>query len=258
LIRIFTFVSDSDAYQEMRRSFEQGGFTGERATFAELHSRGAPGEPEPYSTITELVATVEEPFFVLCHQDVRIDQGHGIDQLISAVRVLEARDDRWAVAGNAGGSGSLKVIRSVTDPHGGAGDDSLPARVHSLDENFLVIRTGTGMACSRELSGFHLYGTDLCLNALEQGRQPYVIDFHVRHLSRGTKDAGYFVARDRLVARWSSRFTARYVRTTIDVLFLSRSRLLRTLLGSARARRIVKNRAAVRAVAGAVFAPREP
>lgn len=255
MIQVFTFVTDPDGYQEMRRSFEQAGFTGEHAAFTEFHGGGS-GEPEPYSTITGLVATLGDPFFILCHQDVRLDQGHGIDQLLSTIRELEALDDRWAAAGNAGGSRSLRVIRSITDPHGGGSGDSLPARVHSLDENFLVIRTGTGIGCSPDLSGFHLYGTDLCLNALEQGRQPYVIDFRLRHLSPGTKDAAYTTARDRLVTHWSSKFVARYVRTTVEVLFLSRLGFLMRVLGSARALRIVKGRAAVRATAGLALAPR--
>ena len=256
MIRIFTFVTDRDGYSQMRHSFEQAGFTSDRAAFTELTGTGQPGEPEPYSTITKLVADLSEPFFILCHQDLRLDQGHGIDDLLGAIRDLEERDDRWAVAGNAGGSRGLRVVRSLSDPHGGATDDRFPARVHSLDENFLVIRTGTGLQCSPQLSGFHLYGTDLCLNALDQGRQPYVIDFRIRHLSRGTRDAAYATARDRLVAHWSSRFVACYVRTTIEVLFLSRVGFLRSLMGPASVRHVVKSRGAVRMPAGALLAPR--
>jgi hypothetical protein len=256
LIPIFTFVTDRDGYSQMLHSFERAGFTSERASFTELTGTGGPGETEPYSAITKLASELTEPWFILCHQDLRLDQGDGIDDLIGAVRDLEERDDRWAVAGNAGGTRALRVVRSLTDPHGGPTDAPFPARVHSLDENFLVIRTGTGLRCSPQLSGFHLYGTDLCLNALEQGRQPYVIDFRVRHLSRGTRDAQYVTARDRLLAHWSSRFVACYVRTTIEVLFLSRLGLLRSLLGSLPARRFVKSRAVARRSAGALLAPR--
>jgi hypothetical protein len=256
LIRVYTFVTDPAAYDEMRASFERAGFTAGHAEFTELRAAGADW-PEPYSTITELIATVEEPFFVLCHQDVRLDQGHGIEQLDAAIGELEALDPEWAAAGNAGGSRSLRVVRTITDPHGGGSSgDALPARVHSLDENFLVIRSGTGIGCSPALSGFHLYGTDLCLNALEHGRRPYVIDFHLRHLSPGTRDAAYIAARDRLVAHWSERILARYVRTTVDVLFLSRSRLLSASLGSPTVRRLVKGRAPLGGIAGTLLAPR--
>src|SRR5687767_10543144 len=120
LIGIFTFVTDRDVYSQMRDSFDQAGFTPERAAFTELTGTGQPDEPEPYSTITKLVAELSEPWFILCHQDLRLDQGHGIDELLGAVRELEERDDRWAVAGNAGGLRDLRVVRSLTDPHGGA------------------------------------------------------------------------------------------------------------------------------------------
>jgi hypothetical protein len=256
LIPIFTFVTDSDAYAQMRQSFGEAGFTSEHASFTELTGTGAPDESEPYSTITGLIADLREPFFILCHQDLRVDQGHGVDDLLRIVGDLEERDGRWAVAGNAGGSRALRVVRSLTDPHGGASADSFPAPVHSLDENFLLIRTGTGIRCSQELHGFHLYGTDICLNALDAGGQPYVIDFRVRHLSPGTRDEEYAMGRDRFVAHWSQRFAACYVRTTIDVLFLSRFGFLRSSLGSESARRFVKARGAARAPAGALLAPR--
>jgi hypothetical protein len=148
------------------------------------------------------------------------------------------------------------VVRRITDLHGGGSDDSLPAAVHSLDENFLLIRTGTGIGCTPGLAGFHLFGTDLCLNALEYGWRSYVIDFHLHHMGAGKKDAGYYAARDRFVAHWSSRVGARYVRTTVEVLFLSRWRILRALLGSKTALRALKNRALLGRLAGALFAPR--
>lgn len=240
----------------MRSSFEAAGFTPEHAAFTELRSSMHPGEPEPYSTITKLVAEVTEPFFILCHQDLRLDRGHGIDSLRSAIRELTERDDRWAIAGNAGGSRSLEVVRSITDLHGGGSGHSLPARVHSLDENFLVIRTGTGIGCSPGLDGFHLFGTDICLNALEQGWRAYVIDFHLHHLGFGRKDAGFQTARDRFIAHWSAKAVARYVRTTIEVIFLSRWAPLRAVLGSAGIRRLLKNRALPAVIAGILFAPR--
>jgi hypothetical protein len=256
LIPVFTFVTDPESYSQMRRSFEGAGFGAGHARFVELHGDGPQGVPEPYSKITELIAAVTEPFFILCHQDVRLDQGHGLDELLAAIHALDSADDRWAVAGNAGGSRSLRVIRSIRDPHGGGSDDALPAIVHSLDENFLVVRTGTGIGCSPGLSGFHLYGTDLCLNALEHDRRSYVIDFRLRHLSPGKRDAAYEAARDRFVAHWNERFLARYVRTTVELLFLSRWTPLRAALGSTRARSFVKSRGPLRAAAGAVLAPR--
>jgi hypothetical protein len=255
-IPVFTFVTDDESYREMRRSFEEAGFTQARAVFIELQSAGRKGEPEPYSTISQLIRERTEPFVILCHQDVRLDQGHGFSDLLAQLEALNELDPAWAVAGNACGSRRLRVIRCITDPHGGSDYRSLPARVHSLDENFIVLRTGTGIQCSEGLAGFHLFATDLCVNALEARRTAYVIEFHLRHLSSGHKDAAYYAARDRFVAHWNGRFLARYVRTTVEVLFLSRSALLRKSLGREKLRSIAKNHASVGMLAGLLFAPR--
>lgn len=257
MIPIFTFVTDPAGYEQMRRSFEGAGFTGDRATFTELHGRGMPGEPEPYSKISQLIAELADPFFIFCHQDLRLDQGHGVDELIAAISDLERRDEHWAVAGNAGGSRSLRVIRSLEDRHGGTSNHVLPSPVHSLDENFLVIRTGTGISCSAELAGFHLYGTDLCLNALEKGWQPYVIDFRLHHLGVGCKDETYYATLDDFVRRWSSRAVARYVRTTVELLFCGRWGWLRAVLGSGWVLRMLKKYRLLSSPAGALLAPRQ-
>jgi hypothetical protein len=253
---IFTFVTDDQYYSEMRSSFEQAGFTGDRASFFELRSLGRPGEPDPYSTISRLIAERPEPFFILCHQDVRLDQGDGFDALAAALADLDARDPLWAVAGNAGGGRRLRNIRCITDPHGRSNYPSLPAAVHSLDENFLVIRTGTGIRCSRSLGGFHLYASDLCLNALQEGLRAYVIQFHLHHLSGGRRDASYYASSERFVNSWSTKVVARYLRVPMEVLFLSRWPPLRRIFGHPKIRSILKNHASAGALAGLLLAPR--
>ena len=79
IMRVFTFITDTESYFEMMESFRNAGFTGDRATFIALQSKR--GFPEPYSTISKLVASLQEPYFILCHQDVRLDQGHGFEDL---------------------------------------------------------------------------------------------------------------------------------------------------------------------------------
>jgi hypothetical protein len=255
-IPIFTFVTDQRQYREMRESFAEAGFTQKRVTFKELRSRGRPGEPEPYSTASGLIADRPEPFVILCHQDVRLDQGHGFDEFVVILQDLERRDPSWALAGNAGGSRRLRLISCITDPWGERTSRSLPSRVHSLDENFIVLKTGTGVRCSPGLGGFHLFGTDLCLNALRSRRSAYVIGFHLRHLSPGRKNAAYAEARDRFVAHWSTRCVAEYVRPTAEVLFFSRFLLLRKTLGHWKLRRIAEKHELVGAFLGLLFAPR--
>ena len=137
------------------------------------------------------------------------------------------------------------MVRSVTDPHGGPSNHRLPAKVDSLDESFLVIRCGTGVSCSAELSGFHFYGGHLCLSAHFLGRSAYVIDFHVHHLSAGATPHTYVEARELFVTRWNREFHLRYFRSSTNVHFFSRWRALRSTLGAPRVCRVLKNHAAV-------------
>jgi hypothetical protein len=253
-IPIMTFVNDDDSYAEMRHSFQAAGFTSGRASFIRLDSAGRLAVRDPYAAISEFIGSCEEPSFILCHQDIRADQGHGWSDFISAMDSLARIDPSWAVAGNAGGSSTLRMVRRITDPHGGSTDDALPALVQTLDENFLVIRTGTGVSCSPELWGFHLYGSDICLNARRAGLGCYVVDFHVRHLSGGTKDDRYYECRDRFVAVWGDRYAARYVRAPMEVLFLSRSSIARAVLGGSTVRRILKNHPSLGQLAGRALA----
>ena len=256
VIPIFTFVNDFGLYRDMRLSFREAGFTLGRACFFPLESDSHGVRLEPYSTITALVSDVHQPFFILCHQDVRLDQGARFQDFSRAVTEVQNHDPHWAIIGNAGGLRSLRVVRRITDPTGGSTSFSLPARVHSLDENFLVIRSGTHISCSPELEGFHFYATDFCLNALERGRCAYVIDFHLRHLSAGRRDDAYYAARQRFIDHWSSKFRACYVRTTIEVLFFSRRGVLMKLFGYPRVCKVLKNHPLIATLFGVILGRR--
>lgn len=253
---VFTFVTDESLYAEMVDSFERAGFTSDRACFEQLRNDPVSGVPEPYSTLSHLVARRKEPFFILCHQDVRADRGDSFDTLVWALKELDRLEPRWAAAGNAGGTSSLRLIRHVSDPHGTDTAEKSPIEVETLDENFLVVRTGTGARCSPGLSGFHFYGTDFCLNAKAVGRTSHVIDFRLSHLSGGTKSLAYEQSREALVRHWSRGDWARYVRSTTEVLFFSRSGLLRRTAGSEVVRRVFKNRRSLGWLAGLLFRAR--
>jgi hypothetical protein len=239
-ICIFTFVTNRALYEDMVQSFVDAGFGSEKAIFIELRDDKA----EPYSMLTHLIETHDDPFFVMCHQDVRLDQGHGYEELLGTITALDEIDPLWAVAGNAGGRRNLQLARTLTDPWGGRSSDKFPARVHTLDENFLIVRTRTGFGCSTGLNGFHLYGPDLCLNAIAAGRTVYVVDFRLRHLSKGNRESNeYKECVARYIEHWRGRYVIRYLRASTDLLFLSRFSFLQRALGHPRPRAIIKKRA---------------
>ena len=231
---VYTFVADDEQYAAMRLSFEAAGFEPPRARFIRLEDRSRPDGSDPYEIISRIGEQQDRPYVVLVHQDVRVDQGHGIEHLLAALRELDELDPSWVAAGNAGGTPDLRLVRRLRDPHGGSTNDPLPAHVVSLDENFLVFNPRRSPRCSSNLTGFHFYGTDVCLNALEDGGWAYVIAFPVTHLSAGAGVPGYDEARTRFVSAWDSRFWLALVLTPTGLVLLSRSALLRRLLASKR------------------------
>jgi hypothetical protein len=231
---IYTFVNDEGLYQRMRTSFIEAGF--DRDAFVPLTDT----DDHPYSAITRIGRDSLARYPILCHQDVFADQGAGAGDLLAALGELDAKDDSWVVAGNAGVMRSGRLLRRLVDRHGGSTGERLPLPVVTLDENFLVLNPRNVPRCSPALSEFHLYGADACLHAFATGGTAYVIDFPVTHqgqtnTSSAHHDAYWRVyerARGRFIAAWTGRFLFRYVMTPSDTLFLSRSKVLRRVFGS--------------------------
>jgi hypothetical protein len=118
-----------------------------------------------------------------------------------------------------------------------------PARVVSLDENFMIVRRLANLAVSRDLSGFHHYAADLCTIADILGWHAYVIGFYLRHHSGGGFDASYDRSRVAIAAKYARALRPRWVHlVTLQPFFIAgngrgarRARLMR-LLGKAKRR----------------------
>ena len=124
---------------------------------------------------------------VLVHQDVYLPKGW-IDRVWSALELLEARDPQWAVAGVWGGkqageftghlycSGLMRILGQPLEA---------PAEVTSLDEVLLILRKSSGVRFDNQLKGFHMYGTDICLEAKARGLKSYAISAFCIHNTNG-------------------------------------------------------------------------
>jgi hypothetical protein len=129
------------------------------------------------------------------------------------------------LAGNAGGHRGGLSLR-ITDPHGvDQAQGIFPQLVDSLDENFIVLRRSAGIAPSATLRGFHLYGSDLALQARLLARTAYVIDFHLQHLSAGKVDAAYLDCLVALEDRYFGLLELGRVQTTCMAPIITSSRL---------------------------------
>ena len=129
-------------------------------------------------------------WLVWAHQDVYLPTGWDL-KFASALHEALSRWPTLAVAGVYGVSGygpsitrSGHVLDRGKDLHE---PTPLPALTDSLDELLVAVKVGSGLRMDPAL-GFDFYGTDLVLQAKQQGLQAAVLDAYCEHWSN-TPDA---------------------------------------------------------------------
>lgn len=125
--------------------------------------------------------------FVFVHQDVYLPAGWA-RQLEQAIGRLEKLDPHWAVAGvwgvtEHGQRAGNVYCTGLGRMLGQAGD--APVQVRTLDELLLVVRKSSGVSFDEQLPGYHLYGTDICLEAQRRGLRCYALPTFCIHNTNG-------------------------------------------------------------------------
>ena len=88
---------------------------------------------------------------------------------------------------------------------------------------FIVVKRSANLSLSRNLKGFHLYGTDICLVAELLGYSAYAIDFKLLHKSYGNPNDNYYDILKQLIAKYVKFMRSRTIITTIADFRLSPS-----------------------------------
>lgn len=210
---ICTLVTNHCDYSEMVRSFQAGGFDQPDCEY--LYVDNSEGNAfDAFEGGNAFLRDALGDFIILCHQDVTLldDNRQTLEDRIAELDII---DDKWAVCGNAGGTAQGELVIRISDPHGmDQKCGSFPARVTALDENFLVVRREANLVLSHDLSGFHLYGADLCILADVLGCSSWVIDFHLEHKSPGRADASFHTSESALWDKYRRAFRSRPITTT--------------------------------------------
>jgi len=207
---IGTLVTNWDQYDEMQKSFLKAGFSQRDCQYLPLNNVGE-NNFDLYSGGNTILSQALGDYVILVHQDVRCAPD-GIDKLNACIDGLEAVDRCWAVAGNAGEWDWQWLVR-ITDPYGPDQTTApyYPHRVNMLDGNFLIVKRNTNVGFSNNLTGFHYYGWDLCLNADIRGYFSYIIDFHITHNSKGTYDPNFENCKAAFISKWKDAFRSRTI-----------------------------------------------
>lgn len=165
----------------LRASPELGG-----PEFEVLEQRGYASAASAYNAALE--RAVGE-VVIFSHQDVYFPEGW-VAQLETALRWLAKHDPEWGVLGvygvaadgrPAGWTYSTGLGRVLGGPF------PEPQPVRTLDEVVLMVRRASGLKFDEGVEGFHMYGTDVCLEAERRGRRTYVISAFAIHNSNGIR-----------------------------------------------------------------------
>jgi hypothetical protein len=208
---IGTLVTNMEEYREMVDSFKACGFD-EGTEYLYIDNTGIV-QTDAFTGLNQLLSEAKGHFVILCHQDVVCKDSKA--KLLQCIADIEKKDLLWAVLGNAGGIAVKHYSKYFIN-----GKDELehitpvPARVQTLDENFLLIRKAANIGFSVDLSGFHFYGADLCLQAAFKGLHCYTIPFLVKHKSFGNQDHRFEAARLRFIQKYSRLLKSKAIQTT--------------------------------------------
>lgn len=124
---------------------------------------------------------------VFAHQDVYLPRGWS-SQLSRCLAWLSVHDPQWAVAGvwgrdAIGGRNGHVYCAGLRRELGK--DFSSPIEIRTLDELLLIVRKSSGVRFDEALSGFHMYGADICLEAQRRGMKCYAISAFCIHNTNG-------------------------------------------------------------------------
>jgi len=213
-----TIVNDMEEYHVMKESFESRGFTGDCEYLVADNCGG--NRFDAYTAINLFIQQSKGEYLIVVHQDVRCIDSR--QQLMKCLQQLTAIDNKWAVCGNAGCMGYHEDLMHINIDGKIVTSRNLPGRVTSLDENLLIINKHTGVTLSGDLTGFHLYGTDICIVAAVRGYHCYVIPFMVKHLSFGNlKDLKKHI--HLFVNAYGKKLESRFIATTCTKFYISNS-----------------------------------
>ncbi len=233
ILSVVTLVNDAEAYAISR------GTLSVQHDASEIEWIPIEADRQGWNAAEGLNVGIEQSRadWVACaHQDVLYPKGWW---RTARARIGELASDAAVVA--LVGVDCAGAFRGhVLDPNGHCRWGPLPSRVVALDEHVVLVRTSTRLRFDPGIPGFHCYGTDLALEALNRGLGVYAIDAPVIHLSTGRKDARFDAAADRLFEKWNK--ARRGVLSTPSVVLWDKSLrslplLLRAKLARRRSRR---------------------
>lgn len=166
--------------------------------------KGYTNVSKAYNIATEQLEPLK--YNVYSHHDVYLPPIFEAN-LCNSISKLNAIDNSWGVLGCAGATienGKRVFYEYIFDRGKELGSSKgLPQEVQTLDEVLLITR---GDFIFDEQFDLHFYGSDICCQAMEQGRKCYVIDAYIHHNStnNGVRDKSYNECKRKFKEKWKT------------------------------------------------------
>jgi hypothetical protein len=162
------------------------------------------GHPSAGAAYNAGMKRVEARHIAFVHQDVYLPAGWD-RRLHDAIAQIESD---WAVLGVWGIQADGRYAGRVWCSGGNRehrAPVAAPVPVVSVDEVVIVLRAGSCLSFDEGIPGYHLYGTDIIMQAQRRGLSAYVFDGPVVHNSRvniQVFDAAFFAAYRAMQRKW--------------------------------------------------------
>jgi hypothetical protein len=133
------------------------------------------------------IEQAENDLLVFAHQDVYFPEKWDL-KLYEIISYLD-KVAKWGVLGCYGISIEGESVGHVYSNGLGKelGMERPPMQVKSLDEIVLILRKSSGLKFDPSMEHFHLFGTDICLQAMKAGFNNYSISNYCIHNSVSVK-----------------------------------------------------------------------
>lgn len=232
---VISLVASDEKYARLQASFEKAGFTPDNTEFLAVDNRSG-NSFDGYRALRAGFAASRGEIVLYTHDDIELTTD-GRDTLEAVIAGLDAADPNWMVAGNAGwtAGAASRLVRYLDDPHAPSRDIDAAVRVVSLDENFMFMPRARMVFPSLDLAGFHLFATDICLQARLAGGSAWVVPFALAHHSGGVPSQAYNDALAAFEAKYSDLHPGARMNTPAGPIFLGRTRALRRAVANATA-----------------------
>jgi hypothetical protein len=150
----------------------------------QIWQRGFSSAAKAYNAAIDKATT---DILVFAHQDVFLPAGWTA-QVQRSLAWLKKNEPQWAIAGICGvqSSGGRHGNVYCTGLGAKLGADFLPpVEVQTVDELLFIVRKSSGVRFDEALPGYHMYGTDICLEARARGLKCYAISAFCIHNTNG-------------------------------------------------------------------------